>query len=208
MLKKIARPHCPASLRLLTLVALLLTVSAALAPARAQSLFADPKARQAGDVLTIVLAEQTSAQRQSDYQDRSSAGLGAQGEVDAPTLASRFSADAQFERDASSRNETTQSDLLQGTITARVTGTDEAGNLIVEGERRLNVNGVTHLMRVSGIVRPFDIRYNNTVLSHQIANADVEYRQLGFGRKLFRPATLVKAGAVIVLGVAAFLGLG
>ena len=176
--------------------------------AAAQSLFSDPKARQPGDLLTIVLVEQTAAQRESDYEGSSSSSLGGGGEMSNPAFGSRFSADAAISTQADSRNTTTQSDLLEGTITARVTGVDEAGNLIVEGERHLNVNGVTHLMRVTGLVRPLDVRYNNTVLSHQIANADVEYRQLGFQHRFFSPGTLWKAGATLVLGVVAFLGLG
>ncbi len=189
----------------LSFLAALLTALAAPA-AHAQSLYADPIARQAGDVLTVILAEETAAQRESGYDARSSAGLGGSASVEGPSLSSRFGADTEFSKSASTSNQTVQSDLLQGTLTARVTEVDEAGNLIVEGERRLNVNGVTHVMYVSGIVRPLDVRYDNTVLSYQIANAEVEYRRAGLSRRFFSPGLLAKAGAAVVLGVAVFLG--
>lgn len=192
------------SLCFLLLSALLLL---AVPAARAQSLYADPKARQAGDVLTVVLAEQTAAQRESGYDASSSAGLGGSASVEGPSLSSRFGTDAQFSKNASSSNQTVQSDLLEGRLTARVTETDEAGNLIVEGERRLNVNGVTHVMYVSGLVRPLDVRYDNTVLSYQIANAEVEYRKAGLGRRFLSPGFFAKAGGVVLLGAAIVFGL-
>ncbi len=97
--------------------------------------------------------------------------------------------------------------MLQGTITATVVGVDSTGNLRIEGERKLNVNGVTHLMRVSGRVRPFDIRNNNTILSYQIADAYIEYRRDGkFRRKLIRPGTFVKVGGLALLVGALIFG--
>ena len=112
-----------------------------------------------------------------------------------------------FNNATNSRNQTVQSDLLQGTVTATVVGVDSTGNLRIEGERKLNVNGVTHLMKVSGRVRPFDIRSNNTILSYQIADAFIEYRRDGkFRKKLIRPGTFVKIGGLAVLVGALIFG--
>ena len=164
------------------------------------SLYADPKAHQPGDMITIVLAERTAAQRESGYDNRSKSGLGGSGSVaGGDKLSGTFALDASFNQSTSHRNETVQSDLLQGIVTALVVGVDSTGNLLIKGERRLNVNGVTHLMRVSGMVRPFDIRNNNTILSYQIANAFIEYRQDGMGRSFLRPGTFAKIGVVAVL---------
>ena len=183
----------------------LLLIALAAAPlADAQSLFADPKANRPGDILTIVLAERADAQRASRYQDESSARMGGSGSVGSNT----FGADAQFSQEADARNNTAQSDLLTGTLTALVTGLDEAGNLTVAGERSINVNGVTHVMKVTGSVRMRDIRYDNTVLSYQIANAQIEYRRAGKAARFLKPATLVRAGAVVLLGLAAFFVAG
>lgn len=185
------------------LIALLLLV----APARSQSMFADPRARQAGDVITIILAEETSAQRATDYQNSSNSRLGGSSSVNSPDVNSTFGVDAQFNKSSENSNETMQSDLLQGRLTARVVDVDESGNLVVQGERRLEVNGVTHLMRVEGLVRPIDVRSDNTLLSYQIANAEVEYRRAGFTRRFIKPGFMAKAGAVVALGAAIFFGL-
>jgi flagellar L-ring protein precursor FlgH len=166
------------------------------------SLFADPKAHSEGDVLTIVLAERTAAQRESAWQNDSRAGLGTSANVAGGTLSGSFAADATFRKDAEARNESAQSDLLQGTMTALVVGVEPTGNLQVRGERKISVNGEAHLLSVSGVVRPFDIRYDNTVLSYQIANAEIEYRRSGFARRMFKPGAFVKFGAIAALGAA------
>ncbi len=173
----------------------------ALAPvAQAQtSLFADPKAHAEGDIVTIVLAERTAASRESGWKNSSDSKLGASAAVAGGEMAGSFGADARFENDAAARNQSVQSDLLHGTISAQVVSVDAAGNLAIKGQRRLNVNGETHLMTVTGIVRPYDIQYDNTILSHQIASADIVYERESGGFHLSRPGTFAKIGAAAAL---------
>ncbi|CAM3307962.1 flagellar basal body L-ring protein FlgH [Rhodothermus bifroesti] len=172
-------------------------------PAVAQnSLYADPRAFRQGDLLTIILAERTAAQRESNYEQAANTKLGGAAAVSG-SLGGRFGLDATFVHEGKSRNETLQRDLLTGTVTAIVVGVDTTGNLLIEGERRLNVNGVTHLMRISGLVRPLDVRYDNTVFSYQIAQARIEYHQSdGLTRKFFRPGFFTRLGALVLLGAA------
>lgn len=174
------------------------------ADAQAQSLYADPKARQIGDVLTIVLNERTNAQRSSAFENRSSASMGGDASFSSPNSSGSIGLQSAFDKDTENMNETAQSELLSGTMTARVTALDDAGNLVIEGERHLNVNGITHVMRVSGLVRPLDVRYDNTLYSSLIANAKVEYRRAGLGRRFIKPATFTKIGMLGVLGAAIF----
>ena len=171
-------------------------------PRRAVSLYADVRAYQTGDLLTVILEERTSARRRSESSADESRRLRGAGQS---TVGGFFGLDAEVagERDSDSR--TVQSDLLVGTITARVVAVDAAGNLRVEGDRRLDVDGDVHLMTVRGLVRPADVTTSNTVLSHQIANADVAYRQEGKGNKFMRGRFLTLVGTVAVLVGAAFL---
>lgn len=171
-------------------------------PRRVASLYADVRAYQAGDLLTVLLVERTSARRASRSQASRSAQVAGSG---SSSMGGFFGVDAQFggQRDADSQ--TVQSDLLAGTITARVVSVDPAGNLVIEGERRLDVDGAVHLMSVSGLVRPADVSTANTVLSHQIAAADVSYRQEGGGSKFTRPSFLTMVGtAAVLIGAVVF----
>lgn len=171
------------------------------APRRARSLYADLRAFQAGDLLTVVLAERTQARRSTASQSQTSASVGGSGHSGGGV----FGLDAQVAGRRDADNATAQSDLLTGTLTARVVSVDPAGNLAIEGERRLNVDGATHLLRVRGLVRPEDITTGNAILSYQIAGADVEYRQEG-GSRFLRPRLLTTLGLAAVVVAAAVLG--
>lgn len=192
-----------------TVSALLLLIAAtAVVPSYAQvSVFADPKATDLGDLVTVVLIERTSAHRQSNWQNQSNSAMAGAADVGGGSaLSGRFALDATFNKQARNKNSSSQEDLLNGTITARITEVDPAGNLHIEGERRLSVNGETHLLRLSGVVRPVDVRSNNTVLSPDIAGADIEYRRGGMHRRFFRPALFVRAGLVAVIAAAVAIG--
>ena len=178
------------------------TVEAPPPPRRPVSLYADVRAYQAGDLLTVVLEERTSARRRSESSADESRRVTGAGRS---TMGGFFGLDAEVagERDSDSR--TVQSDLLVGTITARVVSVDAAGNMQIEGDRRLDVDGAVHRMTVRGLVRPADVTTSNTVLSHQIANADVAYRQEPTGNKFLRGRFLTLVGTAAVLVGAAFL---
>lgn len=187
--------------------ALLLTTQPAIAQ---QSLFSDITAHRVGDAITIELAERTSAQRKSGWERSDNSSLGAGAGVDGGTAVNgSFGVDATFNNQAMNENESVQRDLLQGTMTALVVGLDSlAGNLIIEGERSLHVNGETHIMKVRGTVRPFDVSSSNTIMSYQLANANIDYRRAGgIKRKLLGPGALAGAATLLVIGAAVITGL-
>jgi flagellar L-ring protein precursor FlgH len=172
------------------------------------SLYTDPTAAEPGDVLTVLLDEQTSAQRESSYEGNSSSSVSGGGGASGPGLSSQFGADAQIQNETNNSNQTVQSGTLTGTLTVRVVEVNEAGNLVVTGERNLTVNGATHVMEVSGIVRTSDVRHDNTVLSHQIADAKIKYNQSGMRHNgFFSKGFLLKAGSAVIVGISIFLGL-
>lgn len=176
--------------------------------APAQSLYTDPVAHESGDVLTVVLDERTSAERSSSYEGNSNSSISGGGSASGPGLSSQFGADAQISSQTDNDNETAQSGTLTGTMTVRVVEVNQAGNLRVEGRRNMTVNGATHVMKVSGLVRADDIRYDNTVLSHQIANAKITYNQSGMRHSgFFSKGFLLKAGSAVLVGISIFLGL-
>lgn len=178
-------------------------------PAQGQSsLYSDPVAAEPGDVLTVILDEQTSAQRASSYEGSSSSEFSGSGSATGNGLAGQFGADAQIENETENSNQTIQSGTLTGTMTVRVVDVNQNGNLVVTGERNLTVNGATHVMEVSGIVRTDDVRHDNTVLSHQIADVKVTYNQAGARHNgFFSKGFLMKAGSALALGISIFLGL-
>lgn len=176
---------------------LLLVLSLLSAPAFSQaSMFADTRASRVGDVVTVVLVEQTSAQRESQFSNRNATQFGGSG--GASTSTGAFSVNAQMAGQADSRNQSSQRDLLTGTVTARIVEVMEGGTLRISGTRELSVNGVRHVMQIEGLVRPFDIRGDNSVLSIQVADARIDYHKEGAGRIWRRPMFWSTLGAILV----------
>jgi len=49
------------------------------------------------------------------------------------------------------------------------------GNLVVQGEKWININQGEEYIRLRGIVRPSDISPDNTIASVRVANAQIQY---------------------------------
>ena len=174
-----------------------------------QSLFSDIRAFRIGDAVTITLAERTAAQRESGWERKTNSGTSGGASLDGgPNLSGSFGVNATFNNETSNQNESIQRDLLQGNMTALVVGIDSlSGNLIIEGERNLNVNGDNHIMSVRGTVRPFDIMSDNTVLSYKLANANIIYKRDGSIRAAIkRPGALAGGAALLLVGAAIVFG--
>ena len=50
---------------------------------------------------------------------------------------------------------------------------------LIQGRRKVSIDGEEKWMTVSGVVRAFDVDSANTVSSHLIANASVTYKSSG-----------------------------
>lgn len=160
---------------------------------RSASLVSDFRARHVGDVLTIILQEnmkgakdvKTSTSKQSafnlglsgifgfDFKKRMSPRYPKEtidpSKALGGTVKDSFNGSGKTSRDAS----------LTGTISARVLSVLPGGNLIIQGTRALKINNETQYLTITGVVRPTDIRPDNTVLSTKIADARIEYTGSG-----------------------------
>ena len=151
------------------------------AGAQRVALFQDMSARQVGDIVTIKLQEKTDAKksasttasRKTDVNQSTPTLLGRViGAIgDDSGTSTKIDSTNDFESDA----DTDQANSLRGDITAVVTHVYPNGNLRIEGEKFMTLNTGEEVVRVSGIIRPVDIRPDNTVLSTQVANAEIVY---------------------------------
>jgi flagellar L-ring protein precursor FlgH len=66
------------------------------------------------------------------------------------------------------------------------------GNLVVLGTRTREINGDTQIIQVSGIVRPRDIRFDNTVRSEQVGNFQMVSVTDGVTKDFTKPGWLGK----------------
>ena len=148
------------------------------------SLFEDVKARQIGDIVTVVLAEATDAAKTSDTSlDKSNSnvitnplfGAGADGVGSDLELGFDLSSTSAFEGESASN----QSNSLQGSIAVTVARVLPGGNLYVQGEKWIHINQGNEYIRLRGIIRPEDIGSNNTILSTKVADARISYGGTG-----------------------------
>ena len=134
-------------------------------------LFEDAKARTVGDTITVILRERTDATKSSNASaGKSSAIAGsASGYLDVDAQAINGSVDFQGSGSADQSNE------LNGEITVTIADILANGNLVVRGEKWIGINQGREFIQLEGIVRPEDVRPDNTVLSQRVANAYIHY---------------------------------
>ena len=68
---------------------------------------------------------------------------------------------------------------LMGALTATVVEVLNNGNLLIRGEKQMALTEGAEIIQVSGIVRPADISQSNMVQSSRLANAQFAYRSSG-----------------------------
>lgn len=175
-----------------------------------QSLYEDPKANRPGDLLTVILAENISGSFNTNQSTNSATGGGASGSVSGNFIPFEpiFGAGAEVNYNSDERVRANQSQLLQGTISVRVEEVLDNHHLFIRGERTTEINGELHEIKLSGIVRPYDV-INNSVYSFNIANAEIFYqkkgdpkqalRRPGFVRKVIFGAVGILVGTVAVI---------
>ena len=145
----------------------------------AMGLFEDLKANRVGDILTVMLVEQTSGQNSADSNIAQSTEMN----VQTPTFGGRTRAGMQIdlgsENSFNGASGSSQSNSLSGSITVTVHAVLPNGNLVVEGEKWIRINQANEFVRLKGVVRQLDIDTNNTLLSTQVADARISYGGTG-----------------------------
>jgi flagellar L-ring protein FlgH len=150
----------------------------------ALALFEDYKARRVGDVLNVVLMERTNARKSTAASTSKDTSISMANPVIAGRPVTRdgipiFNAQVDGSRSFEGSGDAAQSNLLEGSIAVTVAEVLPNGNLVVQGEKWMQINQGREYIRIRGIVRPVDIRADNTVLSTQIANAELAYGGTG-----------------------------
>ena len=159
------------------------------------SLYRDPRAMKAGDVLTIniaindkaTLGNNTDRSLDSEVTNQASAGFtGITSLTGTLNSASKSSANGQGTID--------RSEKIQLSVAGVVTEVMPDGNLVVSGSQEVRVNFEIRQLYVAGIVRPRDISKDNTISYEKIAEARISYggrgrltevQQPGWGQQLY-----------------------
>ena len=160
------------------------------------ALFEDVKGYRRGDIINVLLAERTSAQKSSGTNVSKSN----EATIENPTLGGEqrdtlgsfrgydwnFGFGLSSEQAFNGASGSNQSNTLSGSIAVTVVEELPRGNLLVQGEKWISLNEGHEFIRVRGIIRRSDIAQNNTVLSTQIADARIAYGGSGVTKDVNR----------------------
>jgi len=153
------------------------------------ALASDRTAGSVGDVLTIVVYENTSASNSASTSTSKANKFG--GKV---TAGSGFNQSASLGLNGGSDNSgsTSRSGQMVTQLSVTVTSVLPNGDLRVEGEQDLTIAGEHSRIRLSGRVRAADIASGNTVMSYRLADAKIEYNGKGYVSRGAKPGIIAR----------------
>ena len=155
----------------------------------ANYLFTDTRARFPGDLLTIVVAENSAGLKEADTSTSTKTDVS--GSIDEffglpqfvnsnnPTVNPAALVKAAAARSWDGVGTTSRKGSLTARMTATVTAVAPNGNLWVQGDKIVSVNKEDQHLVVQGWVRPDDIDAENQVLSTRLAGARIDYYGVG-----------------------------
>lgn len=168
-----------AFLLVLVLVAAMGTAHAeSLWRANSKSLYADLRARQVGDLLTILVVESTQTSHIATHKTAKGVETETEGGT-GPVLSWIPELSLSTSRKSDGSGSTATATRVTDRLSVTVAAIDAQGNLLVMGNRVLELGADKVEMKFSGIVRPTDISADNTVLSSNVADLQVSWSGRG-----------------------------
>ena len=176
--------------------ALLLTLAAAMmsgAPVAANSLYqadkfqaltSDLRARQVGDLITIMVYESASATSTANTTAGRDAGVG----FDIRLPGKGYTGSVKANNQLDGRGRTQREGKVLAQLTVAIKEITASGDLVIGGEQLVDINNERQEISVEGRIRPQDVSDGNVVLSTRIANARIKYTGQGDLADKQRPA--------------------
>ena len=157
-----------------------------------RNIYADDTARNIGDVLTIKIAEDSKIDNTAkrDLQKDVTKSNTFNGKVGNFADLGEFGLSASSSNKLNGKADYKDQRTFEDSITVTVVDIQPNGNLVVMGVRNRNINGDTQTIEVSGIVRPSDILFDNTIKSTQVADFRLVSKNGGVADPYTRPGWL------------------
>jgi flagellar L-ring protein precursor FlgH len=153
-----------------------------------RNMVADKRAAAVGDILSIVVQENSTASKDNSTKTAKSSSADASissflyGPANSGLLtrkgqypALKFSAKSDYEGGGQINN----MEKIIARIAVQVIDVLPNGNLVVEGRRTTAFSGETQEAVLRGVVRPADITAANTVFSYHVADASIKFVSKG-----------------------------
>jgi flagellar L-ring protein precursor FlgH len=167
-----------------------------------KTLYADDVARNIGDVLTIMVTEASKVDNKAkrDLQKETARSSDFNGRLNIDDLIPSmpgFTMNAESGNEMKSKADYKDERSFVDRVTVVVVDILPNGNLVVIGTRDRNIAGDMQKIEISGIVRPSDIAFDNTVKSEQVANFQILTKNTGIAAPYTRTGWLGRVFDVI-----------
>lgn len=166
-----------------------------------KGIYSDDKAHQIGDIITVIINESTNIKNdiKRDLENKTSRSIG----FDADEYLDRrpFSwlpripgvtddIEATSSKDQKSSEKFEDKRTMTDKITVHVEDIHPNGNLVIVGSRHRDVADDRQTILISGIIRPRDILFDNTIRSDQIADFRMIVKHDGVSEDYTKPGWL------------------
>jgi flagellar L-ring protein precursor FlgH len=151
-----------------------------------RAFFKDQRASEIGDILTVVINIDDSAQLSNETTRSRNAGenaslgsfLGLEGQLDRvlpDEVDPNSLVDAESDSVHSGNGEVDRTEEINLRVATMVTQVLPNGNLVIAGRQEVRVNYENRILQLTGVIRPEDIRSTNEISHEDIAEARIAY---------------------------------
>ena len=163
----------------------------------------DYKAHRTGDLVTVLIVQDTTASNTANVTtDRSfsaNSGIDAlPGRIRTGGIQNLFSPHSSSTLQG--KGQATSKSSLRTSLAGRVAAVLPSGALVVEAERSILMNNERQTVVVRGVARPGDIAPDNTVVSNDLSNLELELKGKGVVSEGTRPPNVVVRTVLRILG--------
>ena len=153
------------------------------------SLYTDHRAMQKDDILTVLIVENAKAGSQSSTNTKKRNSFGVDNIKGSGLLrfVPAFGVNGETDVGYDGKGGTSREGNLVAKISARVVEVLDNGNLVINGNKIVEINNEKEIIKISGVVRPQDIESNNTIYSSSISDAQITYSGKGVASTGRRP---------------------
>jgi flagellar L-ring protein precursor FlgH len=156
------------------------------------ALYADDVARKIGDVLTILVTENSTVDNKAkrDLSKDTDKNIKFNGKLGNFADLGEFGTDATSGNSLKSKADYKDERKFVDRMTVVVVDIMPNGNLVVMGKRQRSIGGDDQTIEISGIVRPSDVKFDNTVKSEQVADFSIVSKNAGVAAPYTKPGFL------------------
>ena len=148
-------------------------------PSSTRSMFADKRASGVGDIVTIVVQETSSANKNNETKtEKNSSWTAAVSSFLFPgfvqykgtTPAIQYNSDLKHDGSGAINN----SETIVAQVAVKIMEVLPNHNLMIEGKRETSFSGERQTIVLHGVIRPEDITSADTVMSYNVADATIQ----------------------------------